>query len=65
VVALTYRATVVVPARFRKSKSVGAIFGLTCSKYQSGEIDDQENRSSITGAAAHLLHVPVFEMLGE
>ena len=38
-VALTYRATVDVPARFRKSKSVGAVFGLTCSKYQSGEID--------------------------
>jgi transposase len=34
VVALTYRATVDVPARFRKSKSVGAVFGLTCSKYQ-------------------------------
>src|SRR3982075_31413 len=31
--------TVDVPARFRKSKSVGAVFGLTCSKYQSGEID--------------------------
>ena len=28
VVALTYRATVDVPARFRKSKSVGAVFGL-------------------------------------
>jgi hypothetical protein len=26
-----------VPARFRKSKSVGAVFGLTCAKYQSGE----------------------------
>ena len=39
VVALTYRATVDVPARFRKSKSVGALFGLTCSRYQSGEID--------------------------
>ena len=38
-VALTYRATVDVPARFRKSKSVGAVFGLTCSRYQSGEID--------------------------
>src|ERR1700730_18197029 len=37
VVSLTYRATVDVPARFRKSKSVGAVFGLTCSKYQSGE----------------------------
>ena len=39
VVALTYRATVDVPARFRKSKAVGAVFGPTCSKYQSGEID--------------------------
>ena len=38
-VALTYRATVDVPARFRKSKAVGAVFGLTCSKYQSGEIN--------------------------
>ena len=39
VVALTYRGTVDVPPRFRKSKAVGAVFGLTCSKYQSGEID--------------------------
>src|SRR5262249_42749666 len=39
VVSLTYRATVDVPARFRKSKAVGAVFGLTCSKYQSSEID--------------------------
>jgi transposase len=39
VVALTYRATVDVPARFRKSKAVGAVFGLTPAKYQSGEID--------------------------
>ena len=31
VVALTYRATVDVPARFRKSKAVGAVFGLTCA----------------------------------
>jgi transposase len=39
VVALTYRATVDVPARFRNSKAVGAVFGLTPSRYQSGEID--------------------------
>ena len=39
VVSLTYRATVDVPARFRKSKSVGAVFGLTSSRYQSGEVD--------------------------
>jgi transposase len=39
VVALTYRATVDVPARFRRSKAVGAVFGLTCAKYQSGEVE--------------------------
>ena len=39
VVALTYRVTVDVPARFRNSKAVGAVFGLTPSKYQSGEIN--------------------------
>ncbi len=39
VVALTYRATVDVPARFRNSKAVGAVFGLTCAKYQAGEVD--------------------------
>ena len=39
VVALTYRATVDVPARFRNSKAVGALFGLTPSRYQSGEIN--------------------------
>ncbi len=39
VVALTYRATVDVPARFRNSKAVGAVFGLTPSTYQSGEVN--------------------------
>jgi transposase len=39
VVALTYRATVDVPARFRKLKSVGAVFGLTPARDQSGESD--------------------------
>jgi transposase len=39
VVALTYRATVDVPARFHNSKAVGAVFGLTPAKYQSGEVD--------------------------
>jgi transposase len=39
VVALTYQATVDVPARFSKSKAVGAHYGLTPRKYQSGEID--------------------------
>src|SRR5213079_2516739 len=48
VVSLTYRATVDVPARFQKSKSVGGVFGLTCAKYQSGEID-QSGRISRCG----------------
>jgi len=39
VVALTYRATVDVPARFRNSRAVGAVFGLTPARYQSGEVD--------------------------
>jgi len=39
VVALTYRATVDVPARFRTSKAVGAVFGLTPSTHQSGETE--------------------------
>ena len=39
VVSLTYRATIDVPARFRNSRAVGAVLGLTPSKYQSGEID--------------------------
>jgi transposase len=39
VVALTYRVTVDLPARFRNSKAVGAVFGLTPSRYQSGESD--------------------------
>ena len=46
VVALTYRATVDVPARFRNSKSVGAVFGLTSAKYQSGE--SERSGSNIT-----------------
>jgi len=37
VVALTYRATIDVPARFRNSRAVGAMLGLTPCKYQSGE----------------------------
>jgi transposase len=39
VVALIYRATVDVPARFRNSRAVGAVLGLTPCKHQSGESD--------------------------
>ena len=62
---MTYRATVDVPARFRKSKSVGAVFGLTCVKYQSGEIDrrgaisrcgDEMMRTMLYEAAQSMMH---------
>ena len=39
VVALTFRATVDVPSRFKNSKAVGAALGLTPRRQQSGEID--------------------------
>ena len=39
IVALTCKAAVDDPARFRSSRSVGAHFGLTPRKYQSGETD--------------------------
>ena len=45
VVALTFRATVDVPSRFISSKAVGAAFGLTPRRQQSGEIDRMEGIS--------------------
>ncbi len=38
-VALTFKTAIDDPARFRSSKAVGAHFGLTPKKYQSGETD--------------------------
>jgi transposase len=65
VVALTYRATVDVPARFRSSKAVGAVFGLTPAKYQSGEINrtgaisrcGDEMMRAVLYEAAHIMLV--------
>jgi len=58
VVALTYRATVDVPARFQNSKAVGAVFGLTPAKYQSGEI----NRSgAISRCGDDMMRVMLYE----
>ena len=39
VVAVTYKTAIDDPGRFRRSKDVGPYFGLTPSKYQSGEVD--------------------------
>jgi transposase len=58
VVALTYRVTVDVPARFRNSKSVGAVFGLTPAKDQSGE----RNRSgAISRCGDEMMRVMLYE----
>src|SRR5262245_21642462 len=58
VVALTYRATVDVPARFQKSKAVGAVFGLTCAKYQSGEVD---RNGRISRCGDEMMRVMLYE----
>ena len=58
VVALTYRATVDVPSRFRNSKAVGAMLGLTPSEYQSGEI----NRSgAISKCGDEMMRMMLYE----
>jgi transposase len=68
IVALTYRAAVDDPARFRSSKSAGAHFGLTPKKYQSGETDitgriskigDKEARCVLYEAAHVMLTRPI------
>lgn len=47
VVAMTYKAAIDDPGRFRKSKDVGPYFGLTPRKYQSGEVDWTGNISKV------------------
>jgi hypothetical protein len=47
IVALTYAAAIDDPARFKSSKTVGAHFGLTPTKYQSGETDRDGRISKI------------------
>jgi transposase len=58
VVALTYRATVDVPTRFRNSKAVGAVLGLTPAKYQSGEID---RTGAISRCGDEMMRVMLYE----
>lgn len=48
ITALTYRATIDDPQRFRHSASVGAYVGLTPRRYSSGEID-RKGRISLMG----------------
>jgi transposase len=67
-VALTYVAAIDDPGRFRSSKAVGAHFGLTPKKYQSGETDvsgriskigDGSVRTALYEAANIILTRPV------
>ena len=58
VVALTYRVTVDVPARFKNSKAVGAVFGLTPTKYQSGESD---RTGGISRCGDEMMRVMLYE----
>jgi len=58
VVALTYRVTVDVPARFRNSKAVGAVFGLTPAKYQSGE---NERTGAISRCGDEMMRMMLYE----
>ena len=58
VVALTYRATVDIPIRFRNSKAVGAVFGLTPSRHQSGESD---RTGGISRCGDEMMRVMLYE----
>jgi transposase len=67
-VALTYAAAIDDPARFKSSKTVGALFGLTPKRYQSGETDvtgriskigDATVRTALYEAANIILERPV------
>ena len=68
IVALTYVSAIDDPSRFKSSKMVGAHFGLTPKKYQSGETDytgriskigDAEVRTALFEAANVILTRPV------
>ena len=68
IVALTYASAIDDPARFKSSKQVGAHFGLTPKRYQSGETDytgriskigDSSVRTVLYEAAHIMLTKPV------
>lgn len=64
IAALTFKAAIDDPARFKSSRTVGAHFGLTPRRYQSGEHDnpgrisragDRDVRATLYAAANSLL----------
>jgi transposase len=58
VVAMTFRSGIDQPQRFLRSKAVGAHFGLTPKKYQSGEID---RTGRITKVGDAMVRTALFE----
>ena len=56
--ALAFVSTVDDPKKFRKSSSVGAYFGLTPRRFQSGEVD---NNGSISKCGDSLMRTYLFE----
>jgi transposase len=77
IVSLTFASAIDDPSRFKSSKTVGAHFGLTPSKYQSGETDrtgriskigDGSVRAALYESAHIILTKPIkhgFEELGD
>jgi transposase len=61
ITALAFQSAIDEPARFRRSRSVGAYFGLTPRRYASGEID-WSGRISKCGDA--MLRTYLFEAAG-
>jgi transposase len=68
VISLTYVSAIDDPARFKSSKNVGAHYGMTPKKYQSGETDytgriskvgDKSVRAALYQAAHIILTKPV------
>ena len=68
IVSLTYASAMDDPARFKRSKTVGAHYGMTPKKYQSGETDvsggiskigDESVRTALYQAAHIILTKPV------
>src|SRR5262249_14006829 len=55
---LTFRTTIDGPARFRNSKAVGAVLGLTPCKHQSGESD---RTGAISKCGDEMMRVMLYE----
>jgi transposase len=58
IAALTFKASVDNPARFKRSRTVAAHFGLTPRRFQSGEHDNPGSVSRREIAMCGLLYMP-------